>query len=140
MGLSVKHRRTLDTIEAVLRGSDPGLTALFAVFTRLSADEEMPRIEQIRRRAGALPGWALRRATAAGGWLTRRPGRWVRAAIFLPLALGLLAASFALSPRYLGSTRCASMLAATKPVRPARSRELVQSCGRIMVSPMFFGK
>jgi hypothetical protein len=140
MSLSAKHCRKLDTIETALRGSDPGLTALFAVFTRLNAGEEMPRIEEVRRRAGALPGWALRRVTFAGGWLTRRPGRWVRAAIFLPLALGLLAASFALSPRYLGSNRCASMLAATKPVRPARSRAQLHSCSRIMVSPMFFGK
>jgi len=148
MGLSAKHRRTLDTIESALRGSDPGLTALFAVFTRLSADEEMPRIEQVRRRAGALTGWARRGltaaggwlTTAAGGWLTARPRRWVQTAIFLPLALGVLAASFALSPRYLGNTRCASVLAATKPVRPARGREQMQSCRQITLSPIFFGK
>jgi hypothetical protein len=139
MSLSAKHRRTLDTIESALRGSDPGLIALFAVFTRLNVDEEMPRIEQVRRRLGQLPRRGRRRL-AAGGWLFARPGRWVRAAIFLPLALGLVAASFALSPRYLGNTRCGSMLAAARPLRPARSRDQLQSCGRIMVSPMFFGK
>jgi hypothetical protein len=64
----------------------------------------------------------------------------VRTAIFLPLALGLVAASFALSPRYLGSARCASMLAATRPVRPARARHPAPSCAGMAVRPLFFGK
>jgi len=48
-------------------------TALFAFFTQLSADEEMPGFEQVRRRVGAVPRWARRRLTAAGGWLTVDP-------------------------------------------------------------------
>jgi hypothetical protein len=143
MGLSAKHRRALDVIENALRGSDPRLTAMFAVFSRMNSDEQMPSIEQVRRSAAALFGWTRHRLAAAGGWLTVRPGRWVRAAIFLPLALGLVAASFALSPRSLGNARCVSMLAATRPVRPVRlnrTREQAQACRRISMSPFVFGK
>jgi len=48
MGLPVRQRKALDRIERALRGSDPRLAALYAVFGRLTRDEEIPRIEQLR--------------------------------------------------------------------------------------------
>ena len=51
MGLPVRQRRVLERIENALRGSDPKLAALYAIFARLTRDEEMPRMEQMRHRA-----------------------------------------------------------------------------------------
>ena len=48
MGLPVRERRVLEHIESTLRGSDPKLAAIYAMFARLNQDEEMPRIEQLR--------------------------------------------------------------------------------------------
>src|SRR5271165_2062043 len=50
MGLPVRQRRVLERIENALRGSDPKLAALYAIFARLTRDEEMPRAEQLRHR------------------------------------------------------------------------------------------
>jgi len=50
MGLPVRQRRVLERIDYALRGSDPKLAALYAIFARLTRDEEMPRAEQLRHR------------------------------------------------------------------------------------------
>jgi len=41
----------------MLRDSDPRLVALFSIFTRLTWDEEMPRIEEVRARLARFGGW-----------------------------------------------------------------------------------
>ena len=51
MGLPARQLKVLDRIETTLRGSDPRLASLYAIFTRLTRDEEMPRIEQLRYNA-----------------------------------------------------------------------------------------
>lgn len=48
MGLPVRQRRVLEHIERALRGSDPRLAALYAIFGRLAQGEDMPRFEQLR--------------------------------------------------------------------------------------------
>jgi Protein of unknown function (DUF3040) len=50
MSLSVAEERALTRIEQVLRSRDPRLNSLFSIFTRLTRQEAMPAIEQIRRR------------------------------------------------------------------------------------------
>jgi hypothetical protein len=75
MGLPARQRRRLDDIEDKLRSSDPRLAAMFAIFGRLTRDEEMPRIEELAHRAAVL---ALRTrlwlaAVAARLRFTRRP-------------------------------------------------------------------
>lgn len=84
MGLPARQRRILETIENSLRHSDPRLIALFAVFSRLNLNEEMPRIEEIRHRAALLFLPVRRRVLAAIGWLRAKPGTRTRAAPFLP--------------------------------------------------------
>jgi len=54
VGLPARQRRVLDTIESELRGSDPRLATMFVIFGRLTRDEEMPRIEELRHRAAIL--------------------------------------------------------------------------------------
>lgn len=54
MGLPARQRRALEGIEDKLRSSDPKLAAMFLIFGRLTRDEDMPRIEELRHRAAML--------------------------------------------------------------------------------------
>lgn len=60
MSLSAHERRVLHDIDDRIRTSDPRLASLLATFSRLTAAEEMPAREQVRRAAlGALGGVLL---------------------------------------------------------------------------------
>jgi hypothetical protein len=99
MGLPVRQRRVLDRIESALRGSDPRLAALYAIFARLTRDEEMPRIEQLRHTAVLLT-WRFRLRIAS--FLARVFRRLIprqRAVLFFPLALALAAVSIVFAAR-----------------------------------------
>lgn len=48
MGLPARQRRALDHIDRALRGSDPRLAAIYAIFGRLVQEEPLPRFEQLR--------------------------------------------------------------------------------------------
>lgn len=50
MSLPVSEERALTGIEQALLSRDPRLKSLFAIFTRLTWQEAMPAIEQLRRR------------------------------------------------------------------------------------------
>lgn len=87
MGLPGRQRKVLDTIETALRGSDPKLVALYAMFARLTAGETIPGFEQLRYTARMLLGGLLR---GFGRWIRRAFGMLDlrrRAAIMFPLAL-----------------------------------------------------
>jgi Protein of unknown function (DUF3040) len=49
MSLPVAQERTLTSIEQALQSRDPRLNSLFSIFTRLTRQEAMPTIEQIRQ-------------------------------------------------------------------------------------------
>lgn len=101
MGLPARQRRVLGRIEGALRGSDPRLAALYSIFARLTREEEMPRIEELRHRAALrLSRVRLRLASAAAvaGRFVPRP----RAVLLLPLALCLAIASIVLGIRAAG--------------------------------------
>lgn len=115
MGLPARQRRMLGRIEIALRGSDPRLAALYSIFARLTRDEEMPRIEQLRHGvAKALLRIRLRlagmRAAVFGRLIPRQ-----RAALLFPLALGLAIASIVFAARSGSGPTCAPVapLAAT---------------------------
>jgi hypothetical protein len=99
MGLPVRQRRVLERIENALRGSDPKLAALYAIFARLTRDEEMPRIEQLRHRALlTLTRVRLRLA----GFRLRPHFRLLprqRAVLFFPLAIALTVTSIVFAAR-----------------------------------------
>ena len=61
MTLPARQQRTLDRIERKLIASDPVLHSWFAIFARLTRDEEMPRIEEVRARLARFGGWLSRR-------------------------------------------------------------------------------
>jgi hypothetical protein len=54
MSLPARERRRLSGIQAMLNRSDPQLVSLFATFSRLSQEEEMPPIERLRVRVDRL--------------------------------------------------------------------------------------
>jgi hypothetical protein len=87
MGLPARQRRVLDRIESALRGSDPKLAALYAIFARLTRDEEMPRAEQLRHRALMVLAWLVRMPMAIGARLHFRLVPRQRAVLLFPLAV-----------------------------------------------------
>ena len=50
MSLPARQRRDLQRIEQALLADDAGLGSMFAVFTRLTAQEAMPRAEHVTSR------------------------------------------------------------------------------------------
>jgi Protein of unknown function (DUF3040) len=65
MSLPVAEERALTSIEHALLSRDPRLSSLFSIFTRLTRQEAMPAIEQLRpRRWRPQPGAVLLAAIA----------------------------------------------------------------------------
>jgi hypothetical protein len=54
MSLPAGQQRTLQRIEQTLVAGDPELVSLFAVFTRLTGQDAMPRTEQVPARLRGL--------------------------------------------------------------------------------------
>jgi hypothetical protein len=113
MGLPARQSRMLERIEDALRGSDPKLAALYAIFARLNRDEEMPRREQLKRTARTASA-RLRSAPAtlfSGHHIRLLPRQ--RAILFLPLALMFAVASIVYAAKSSSGTTC--------PLRPVAS-------------------
>jgi len=91
MSLSAREQQTLEDIEDGLAGSDPGLAARMAMFTRLTAGDEMPARE--------MTGPDRRFPGGRGLW--RRLVLRVGPVLWLLIALLLIAAALAMK----GSTR-----------------------------------
>jgi hypothetical protein len=106
MGLPARQRRVLDRIECGLRGSDPRLAALYAIFCRLTRDEEMPRIEQLRHRVVVMFVHLRFRLVSFLSRVLRRLIPRQRAAIFFPLALALAVTSIVFAARSSPGSRC----------------------------------
>jgi len=107
MGLPARQRRMLGRIEIALRGSDPKLAALYSIFARLTRDEEIPRIEQLRHGvARALVRtrlWLAGLGAAVVGRLIPRQ----RAALLFPVAVGLTIASIVFAVTSGSGPNCA---------------------------------
>ncbi|MFI5062527.1 MAG: hypothetical protein ACHP9Z_00910 [Streptosporangiales bacterium] len=86
MSLPARQRRALDSIEKRLLAGDPRFGSLFAVFTRLTWHEAMPRSELVK------------------------PGRWQVLRPFAALALALVAVAglVVFSLIAPGQARCAT--------------------------------
>jgi hypothetical protein len=100
MSLPACQQRVLDRIEHSLHACDPRLRSMFAIFTKLTREEEMPRLEKLEPRSLRPWGWLKRlgrpgrgRRTARGTWATGAPGARLQAIIFVPIALLVLASA-----------------------------------------------
>lgn len=145
MGLPARQRRVLDGIEDTLRGSDPRLATMFAIFGQLTRDEEMPRIEELRHRAAVLLLRVKLWLSAVRGWPRRRVTRTRRrrpVTILFPVALLLMTLTIVLVARFSGSPRCTTTttVAAAKP--NSRSKLLPKSkvCRPVVPNPLFMGR
>ena len=77
MSLPASQQRILDAIENRLKKREPRLASMFAMFTRLTVHERLPRIEAL----DPVPWWSFKRY--------RTPAR-VRAVVLLTLAAALV--------------------------------------------------
>src|ERR1700722_11341396 len=106
MGLPARQRRMLERIESALRGSDPKLAALYAIFARLNRDEEMPRIEQLRHSILVALARLRRAPVLVAGRLHLRLVPRQRAVLFFPLALALLVAGIVYAAKASSGNSC----------------------------------
>jgi len=123
MGLPVRQRKMLERIESALRGSDPKLAALYAIFARLTQGEEMPRAEQLRHRVLLVLARVRHVPVAIGGRL-HFPFRVLprqRAVLFFPLAVALAVTSIIFAARSSSGT-CTPVksVAATRTVAKSK--------------------
>lgn len=119
MGLPARQRRVLERIERTLRGSDPKLAALYAIFARLTRDEEMPRIEQVLHGARAAVA-RVRHGSAIlltpVTWLFFRLAPRQRAVLLFPLAIAVAVTGIVFAARAGSGNGCVpvrSMAAST---------------------------
>jgi hypothetical protein len=122
MSLPVRQERELQEIEGGLSDSDPRLRSLFAIFSRLTRGEAMPRFEVVPPRPVAD------RVAAVGGFLrriTRTPGARARVLLLLPAALGAMVCAVMFAAGFLGVQRAAPT------ARPPAARELVVKSSRM---------
>jgi hypothetical protein len=103
MSLPACQERILRGMESTLRKGEPRLASRFAIFTRLTRDEELPRTEQLVPRPWP---WRLldrgrarpRRPRRGGGTAARASGRpavRLRAVILVPVLLIMMASALA---------------------------------------------
>jgi len=108
MGLPASQRKILERIENALRGSDPRLASLFSIFTRLTHDEEMPRIEEIRAKAALFLLRIRYRLVLFGRWFGAPARARLRTALFFPVALACVAGAVLVGTGFPNASRCPS--------------------------------
>ncbi|HCU93761.1 MAG TPA: hypothetical protein DHU96_13960 [Actinobacteria bacterium] len=122
MSLPANQQRTLEKIEGRLTGSDPDLTSLFVIFSRLARDEAMPRIEDVKVRPVAD---RVKLLTSRSRRIFRRPAARVRALLLLPAALSAMVCAVVIAAGFPGAQRH------TPAVKPPAGRELVVKSTRL---------
>jgi hypothetical protein len=137
MGLPAHQRKILERIESALRGSDPRLAALFSIFSRLNRDEEMPGIEQVRARAAIVLARVHRRVASVVGWFGAPARAKLRAALFFPVALGIVASAIVVGARFPSANRCA---AAPRATGTAQTTARAKTCTPVMANPAVLGR
>jgi hypothetical protein len=97
MSLPACQERALERIEHSLHACDP-LRSMFAMFTKLTRDEEMPRLGKLQAPSSPLRDWLKRQAQPVRGrrattsaWAIGAPGTRLRAIILVPIVLLALA-------------------------------------------------
>ena len=130
MSLPACQERILSGIENALRKGEPRLVSRFAIFSRLTRDEELPRTEQL------MPQPLLRCALASAGRAWRflfprprsrgvaamRPAARLRAVVVLPVLLIIMASATAVTA-IAGTRACPSA-----PRRPAVTETRWATC------------
>jgi hypothetical protein len=137
VGLPASQRRILERIEHALRGSDPRLTALFSIFTRLNRDEDMPRVEEIRAKAAIILARVWYRIAAFCRWLGAPRRAKLRAALFFPVALAIVATAVLVGGSFPNTGRCATALRTQNTTQSSARTKL---CGPVIANPAILGR
>jgi hypothetical protein len=136
MGLPASQRKILERIEHALRGSDPRLAALFSIFTRLTSDEEMPRIEQVRAKATMFLLRIRYRIVAFARWFAAPRRARLRTALFFPVALAIVASAMLAGAGFPSASRCP---VAQTTARPAHAKTRARICTPL-ANPAILGR
>ena len=139
MSLPTGQQRVLESIEGKLTESDPRLSSLFTIFTRLTLGEKMPWIEQLKVRPVAD---RIARLGGAFRLLARWPGARVRAMLLLPAALTATACALVIAFGFPGGGHrpVSGFRAPAARELVVKSRELVvgsRLCRAMMRMPAF---
>ena len=137
MGLPARQRRILERIEGALRGSDPRLAALFSIFSRLNREEEMPRIEQVRARAAIILARVGYRLVSFARWFGAPRRARLRAALFFPAALAIVASAIVVGAGFPSANRCA---AAPRTADTAHNGARLKPCAPAAANPAVVGR
>jgi hypothetical protein len=124
MSLSAREEQALECIADRLAGSDPGLAAMLATFTRLTSGEEMPAREEVlkaRRRSRAHRLGHLGARRPEGGQPPRRHSTILWLPTVAMLIVGALIAVTA-GLTSAASTRTCSRSLGLMCVSPVRTR------------------
>ena len=113
MSLPARQQRVLDRIEGSLHACEPRLRSMFAVFTTLTGDEDMPRLEELHSWSLSLRGWRRRlprlrrgRRSAGRGWAVGAQPFGLRAVLLVTVMLLALAPAVLLGLGTRGVSRC----------------------------------
>jgi hypothetical protein len=136
MGLPASQRKILERIENALRGSDPRLAALFSIFTRLTSDEEMPRIEQVRAKVTMLLIRIRYRLVAFARWFAAPRRARMRTALFFPVALAIVASAVLVGAGFPSASRCPP---ARTTAGPAHAKTRAKICTPL-ANPVILGR
>jgi hypothetical protein len=133
MSLPARERRRLVGIQGMLDRSDPRLVSLFAIFSRLVQEEEMPPMERLRVRADRLTARARSVRTAIFGRL--------RLIVITPVALVAAAAALLIGGWSGGPGACKATTAASQSaVRRAPALPLPPLCPSSFLSHAIVGR
>lgn len=116
MSLPAAQQRILVKIEGRLKESDPQLSSRFVIFSRLTRDEAMPWLEQIKPRPMAD---RLVPVVTAARRVSRRPAARMRALMLLPAALTAMLVGLAIAVGFGGTHR------STPAQKSSVARELI---------------
>jgi hypothetical protein len=130
MSLPARQERILGRMAHSLHASEPHLTSMFAIFTRLARDEELPRLEALDPCSLPFCGWRQRLTrprgegrTASGAGAVRAPGARLRAILLVPIMLAALAPAVFLGLGARSASRCGPAARAPR-TEPAPSWQL----------------
>ncbi len=132
MSLPASQERVLSRIESLLRDSDPRLMALFTIFTRLTREEEMPRIEDLRALLTRFRLW-FSWHTAPLRRLAKRRSERMQAIVFFPMALAAMSCALIISVGSHGAPRCWSASKAPAAELIVKARQCKMSLVRMPV-------
>jgi len=122
VSLPPRQQRTLERIERKLIASDPVLHSWYAIFFRLTRDEEMPRIEEVKDRVARFGAWLRRRTFPVRRRIPHLSTR-AKAILFFPAALAAMVGTLLIGASGPAMQRCATSVRAPATELVVKARQ-----------------